>query len=462
MSAPLKIFIIYAREDRGYKDDLLKSLKLLQTQGLIEPWHDSDIKPGDEWDKEIKAQLRVADIILPIISFEFFYSDYIYRVEIAEAFERYDQGEVLIIPIIAKKCPWEDHPRLYQLQALPIGGRPITSWPTKAHAMDSIYRGIKEVIIEKKQKEKKVENIERRQNVDETALKYSDTLNEDLKKTMGMQIMAEILEGFVASDVKGNHPSNKQASFYKNKSMSPVKGGLFHMGGHMDEDYFWEKPVHPVIVGDFYMGINPVTFEEYDAYCEEKQLEKPDDNDWGRGKNPVININWFEAIEYSNWLSQQHGLTPVYTSTNGLLPFANPIANGYRLPSEAEWEYAARGGQKTKGYKYSGDNNLDKVGWHIANSNINTHLVGQKKSNELGLFDMSGNIREWCFDCWNSNYRNAPSDGSAWSIGDCKNRVVRGGSALQNHAFCRNVGREMEDMRRRLSDVGFRIVCSRK
>ena len=112
MSALLKIFIIYAWEDKVYKDDLLKSLKLLQNQGLIEPWHDSDIKPGDEWDKEIKDHLRVADIILPIISFDFFNSDYIHRVEIVEAFERHGRAEVVIIPIIADSCHWWDFPRL--------------------------------------------------------------------------------------------------------------------------------------------------------------------------------------------------------------------------------------------------------------------------------------------------------------------------------------------------------------
>lgn len=157
MSAALKIFIIYAREDKSYKDDLLKSLKLLQTQGLIEPWHDSDIKPGDEWDKEIKAHLRAADIILPIISFDFFDSDYIHRVEIVEAFERYDRGEALIIPIIADSCPWTDYPRLKDFQALPAEGRPIDDWLDRKKAMSSIYEGMKEIIAKKRREEERIE-----------------------------------------------------------------------------------------------------------------------------------------------------------------------------------------------------------------------------------------------------------------------------------------------------------------
>lgn len=150
MSTPLKIFIIYAREDKGYKDGLLKSLKLLQTQGFIEPWHDSDIKPGDEWDKEIKAHLRDADIIFPIVSFSFIASDYINRVEIKETFDRYDRGEpVVIIPIIARSCGWKDT-RLKDFQSLPTNGRPIKDWSNKDKAWDSIYQGVKEIILEKK------------------------------------------------------------------------------------------------------------------------------------------------------------------------------------------------------------------------------------------------------------------------------------------------------------------------
>lgn len=170
MSAPLKIFIIYAREDKGYKDDLLKSLKILQNQGLVEPWHDSDIKPGDEWDKEIKAHLRAADIILPIISFDFFDSDYIHRVEIVEAFERYDRGEALIIPIIADSCPWTDYPRLKDFQTLPTDGRPIDDWLDRKKAMSSIYEGVKKIILAKKKKEELQEKEKERKR--EEARRY--------------------------------------------------------------------------------------------------------------------------------------------------------------------------------------------------------------------------------------------------------------------------------------------------
>ena len=131
----------------------MKSLKLLQNQGLIEPWHDSDIKPGDEWDKEIKAHLRAANIILPIISFDFFNSDYIHRVEIVEAFERYDRGEVIIIPIIGDSCHWWDFPRMKDLQALPAEAKAIDDWTDRKKAMASIYEGVKGIIVEKRRVE---------------------------------------------------------------------------------------------------------------------------------------------------------------------------------------------------------------------------------------------------------------------------------------------------------------------
>ena len=122
--APLKTFIIYAHEDRGFKEDLFKRLKLLRSQGLIAPWHDRDLVAGDDWDKVIRGHLAIADIILPIISIDFFNSDYIEQVEIVEAFERYEHGKAHILPIIARQCRWEDDPRIAKLQALPENGTP--------------------------------------------------------------------------------------------------------------------------------------------------------------------------------------------------------------------------------------------------------------------------------------------------------------------------------------------------
>ncbi len=144
----LKVFIIYAHEDRLYKDDLLKSLKLLQKNGLVAAWHDRDLMAGDDWDKVIRGHLTSAHIILPIISIAFFNSDYIDQVEIVEAFLRYDSGEAHILPIIARQCKWMDDPRISKLQALPENGRPIAKWESRDDAFDSVYDGIKAKITE--------------------------------------------------------------------------------------------------------------------------------------------------------------------------------------------------------------------------------------------------------------------------------------------------------------------------
>ena len=135
--------------------------------------------------------------------------------------------------------------------------------------------------------------------------------------------------------------------------------------------------------------------------------------------HPVINVTWYGAIAYCDWLSEKEG-------------------QPYRLPSEAEWEYVARGGVKSKGFLYAGGHKLKEVGWYSKNSHGQTKPVGLKQPNELGLYDMSGNVREWCADHWHENYNGAPTDGSAWVTGgDASRRVVRGGSWFNYDYRCR-------------------------
>ena len=239
-------------------------------------------------------------------------------------------------------------------------------------------------------------------------------------------------------------PESKPESIPTPEGYVFVKGGSFEMGctAEQGEDCLdWEKPVHDVFVPDFWMKTHEVTFEEYDAYCSATGKTKPEDAGWGRGKRPVINVSWHDAMAYCEWLSKQ-----------------NPKWN-YRLPTEAEWEYAARGGQKSKGYKYSGSNYLDDVGWYYNNSNAKTHPVGQKQPNELGLYDMSGNVREWVMDQWHGNYKNAPGNGSAWiDQGDDAARVYRGGFWGLGARGCSVSYRNAWHPGNRLNEVGFRLA----
>ena len=216
-----------------------------------------------------------------------------------------------------------------------------------------------------------------------------------------------------------------------------VKGGTFQMGsnsGRIDE-----KPVHSVTVSDFNISKTEVTFEQYDAFCDAIGRDKPDDKGWGRGNRPVIYVDWQDAFDYCEWMSKTTGET-------------------YRLPTEAEWEYAARGGSKSKGYTYSGSNDIDAVGWYDNNSRDKTHPVAQKQPNELGLYDMSGNVYEWCSD-WYGDYSSSPQTDPQGSNSE-EYRVLRGGGWLHHDSGCRVAFRLGYSPDGRYNFYGFRLVLS--
>ncbi|MBK9338043.1 MAG: SUMF1/EgtB/PvdO family nonheme iron enzyme [Lewinellaceae bacterium] len=246
-----------------------------------------------------------------------------------------------------------------------------------------------------------------------------------------------------------------------------VQGGTYTRGctpEQGDDCFNLEKPPHEVTLSDFEIGRTEVTIGQYLAFCDETKTHYPEwlepgndyhietgNDDYYKQKgmsranknHPVTGVSWNDAVAYCNWLSGKTG-------------------KKFRLPTEAEWEYAARGGQKAaRQTKYAGSDNLDEVGWYTSNTNdTGTRLVATKKANNLGLYDMSGNVWEWCAD-WFGDYKNTgkpvlnpkgPGTGSS--------RVYRGGSWYGGARYCRVSGRSHDTPGARDIGLGFRLASS--
>ncbi len=248
--------------------------------------------------------------------------------------------------------------------------------------------------------------------------------------------------------------------------MVPVPPGQFLMGSPLDEPgrFDAEGPQHSVSVRAVAFGRYLVTVQEFSAFVRETGYETGP-CDWPSGTNwqssgfvphgPVVCVNWHDAQAYIAWL-------------NGKVrkPATTGQAGPYRLPSEAEWEYAARAGTTTSRWwgEAIGTGNADCNGCGSAWDNKQIAPVGSFAANPFGLFDMLGNVWQWTADCWNESYAGAPADGSAWRSGDCGKRVLRGGSWSNLPKFVRSAARNQESVESRSRDyanyAGFRVVRS--
>ncbi|MGD2112102.1 MAG: SUMF1/EgtB/PvdO family nonheme iron enzyme [Gammaproteobacteria bacterium] len=220
----------------------------------------------------------------------------------------------------------------------------------------------------------------------------------------------------------------------------------YFMGSYGNSLNFEEGPRHLVRVPGFSIGKYEVTFAEYDRFARATGRRLPHDESWGRGERPVINVSWADAQRYVEWLSAQTG-------------------HKYRLPSEAEWEYAVRGGSYWMYWWMAAEDAEASDGvWancHNCGSEwdgASTAPVGRFPANAYGLYDMTGNVQEWVADCYHASYDGAPQDGSAWMSPYCTQRVVRGGGYTSPLDTLRSAKRGQLNQDTRLDNLGFRVV----
>lgn len=276
------------------------------------------------------------------------------------------------------------------------------------------------------------------------------------------QMVKDSINELIATQTKWLEDAKRNAAVEKEKIKLRVEdflqdhfvaipAGSFEMGS--ENGGFDEMPVHTVGVPAFKMGKTEVTFELWDLCVESTScFVVPKDHGWGRGDKPVINVSYNDI-------------------TRRFIPWLNKLTgNKYRLPSEAEWEYAARAGSRTE-YCW-GNNALCSLARYdggvssVCNAregeNKGTARVKNYEPNVFGLYDMHGNVWEWVKDCWNSSYEGAPSDGSPWLTGNCTIRVLRGGSWSYPKSSMRLANRHTFSVKARKPGYGFRLVVEGK
>lgn len=547
----MNIFIAFANQDRDVRDKLLRQMNLVKDRQGWNIWTAKEIKAGERWGEEIERRLQDSEVVILLLSTDFFNSKYITETELPKVLEKHQRGECLIIPVIARPCHWKEtsfgeYAQLGDIQALPIGEVALNEQPNEDRAYFEVVAGIKDSIRafrerisaqqlalrqaaerkaaavvtlkqeqqlkrdetarmqreeearrqreaepqkQKEQAEKKaaaqreraaataVWEQEQQRKRDETARIESEEKirlkkEEEVRKqrealavlfrqtsapveafrgtapsarynpllTNVLYLLLMGLLGLVtwrgiekcSSEPKLSVPSTRDQLSGSSTTQNPfattrksglemvaIQGGVFQMGSPANEEFReGDECQHSVTVDDFSVGKYEVTQADWREIMGSDPLEL---NFKGCDDCPVETISWNNVQGFLKKLNATHSGRPMK----------------YRLPTEVEWEYAAKGGKDglRNGNKYAGSNDLDNVAWYSNNADSKTHAVGGKSPNELGLYDMSGNVWEWCDDVYKAYPKCKKVDE------DGRLRVMRGGGWPNLAPDCRSANR---------------------
>ena len=282
----------------------------------------------------------------------------------------------------------------------------------------------------------------------ETADNEEDAINK-MPGLIGFQIIS--LYG-----PAGGKPTREEGvparKYIHKPEMVLIPAGRFRMGDALDLGIDDERPAHDVYLDAFYISRHEVSFDEYEAYCDATGRKRPNDFDWGRGPRPVIFISWNDAADYCNWLSEYEGLEAAYDG-NYIMDIKR---NGYRLPTEAEWEKAARGGLRNKIFPW-GDT-ISSFRANYVGGVAKTERIDSYESNGYGVYNMSGNVEEWCGDWYGRDYYSKSPAANPTGPRSGYYRIIRGGYYGSDPRFLSCSARFMYEPLRKTAYIGFRVA----
>jgi formylglycine-generating enzyme required for sulfatase activity len=404
------IFLSYKSEDRA-KAQLIA--ELLEQQGCS-VWWDRIIPVGKTFDEVIEEKLDAAKCVVVLWSEKSIQSKWV-RTEAAEG---NDRG--ILFPVLIEKVK-------VPLAFRRIQAANLVDWKgTPDHPQfQLLLRSVTEILGHPPSPPEKRKEEEERKEKEKQEKEEHDRL----------QKLKEEEERAKRAEQERLHRQKEQKEQKTFTNSIGMKFVLIPAGEFMMEEEEYEKPVHNVTISKpFYLGVSPVTQKEWKAVMgDNPSYFKGDDL-------PVESVSWNDVQEFIKKLNEKENI------------------DKYRLPSESEWEYAARAGTTTKYYFGDDESNLGDYAWYYDNSDSKTHPVGEKQPNPWGLYDMHGNVWEWVQDSWHANYNGAPDDGSAWEDEDGAIRVYRGGGWRAPARYCRSAYRDGDDPGYRDCALGFRLL----